>query len=428
MHPNDPRLKSFIEVAAKSHFPIQNLAFGVFSTDAKPEPRVGVAIGDQILDLAVLEESSVLTADPTGSPVFNRPSLNGFIALGRPIWREMRTCISELLRHDNPRLRDDQGLRARALIPMGGARLHLPVEIGGYTDFYSSREHATNVGMMFRDPKNALLPNWLHLPVGYNGRASSVVVSGTPIRRPNGQTKAPNAELPSFGPSAKLDIELETAFIVGEGNELGEPIAIGDAERHIFGMVLMNDWSARDIQQWEYVPLGPFNAKTFATSISPWVVMLDALEPFRVAGPAQDPEPLPYLRQSGKASVDLHLEVALRPEGTPLVTTICHTNFRHMYWSMAQQLAHHTVSGCNTRVGDLMGSGTVSGAEPDSFGSLLELTWNGERPLALKGGGERRFLEDGDDVIITGWCQGDGYRVGFGEVTGRVLPSHPVQA
>jgi len=423
MHPNDPSLKSFVEVAADSHFPIQNLPFGVFSTDADPAPRVGVAIGDQIVDLAVLEEAGLLTAGPTGSRVFIQPSLNTFIALGEDVWRETRASISELLRHGNPRLRDDQDLRARALVPMKGARLHLPVEIGGYTDFYSSKEHATNVGMMFRDPKNALLPNWLHLPVGYNGRASSVVVSGTPVRRPNGQTKAPTAEQPSFGPSRKLDIELETAFIVGEGNALGEPIAVGEAERHIFGMVLMNDWSARDIQQWEYVPLGPFNSKIFATSISPWVVTLDALEPFRVEGPTQDPEPLPYLRHGAKASVDLHLEVGLQPEGTAETTTICRTNYRHMYWSMAQQLAHHTVSGCNTRVGDLMGSGTISGPEPDSFGSLLELTWNGQKPLALTSGGERSFLEDGDDVIITGWCQGDGYRVGFGSVTGRVTPA-----
>jgi fumarylacetoacetase len=423
MHPNDLSLKSFVEVAPDCHFPIQNLPFGVFSTDADPAPRVGVAIGDLILDLAVLEDSGLLTADPTGSRVFNQPSLNAFIALGQAIWRETRACISDLLRHDNPRLREDLGLRAQALVPIEDARLHLPVEIGGYTDFYSSKEHATNVGMMFRDPKNALLPNWLHLPVGYNGRASSVVVSGTPVRRPNGQTKAPNAENPSFGPSRKLDIELETAFIVGEGNALGEPIPAGEAEQHIFGMVLMNDWSARDIQQWEYVPLGPFNSKIFATSISPWVVTLDALEPFRVEGPAQDPEPLPYLRQDGKASVDLHLEVALLPEDAAEATTISRTNFRHMYWSMAQQLAHHTVSGCNTRTGDLMGSGTISGPEPDSFGSLLELTWNGQKPLALSGGGERSFLEDGDDVIITGWCQGDGYRVGFGEVTGRVTPS-----
>jgi fumarylacetoacetase len=423
MHPNDPSLKSFVEVVADSHFPIQNLPFGVFSTDGDPAPRVGVAIGALILDLAVLEDTGLLTAAPTGSRVFNQSSLNAFIALGQVIWRQTRSSISELLRHDSPRLRDDQDLRARALVPMTEATLHLPVEIGGYTDFYSSKEHATNVGMMFRDPKNALLPNWLHLPVGYNGRASSVVVSGTPVRRPSGQTKAPTAEQPSFGPSRKLDIELETAFIVGEGNALGEPIVVGDAERHIFGMVLMNDWSARDIQQWEYVPLGPFNSKGFATSISPWVVTMDALEPFRVEGPAQDPEPLPYLRQDGKASIDLHLEVSLQPEGTAEATTICRTNFKHMYWSMAQQLAHHTVSGCNMRVGDLLGSGTISGPEPDSFGSLLELTWNGQKPLAVAGGSERSFLEDGDDVIITGWCQGDGYRVGFGSVTGQITPA-----
>lgn len=423
MHPNDPSLKSFVEVAPDSHFPIQNLPFGVFSSDAGQAPRVGVAIGDRILDLAVLEEAGLLPADPTGGRVFARSSLNAFIALGRDSWRQVRERVSELLRHDSPTLRDDPALRARALVPMAGVRLHLPVEVGDYTDFYSSKEHATNVGSMFRDPKNALLPNWLHLPVGYNGRASSVVVSGTPVRRPNGQTKASTAEQPSFGPSRKLDIELETAFIVGRGNELGEPIPVGEAERHIFGMVLMNDWSARDIQQWEYVPLGPFNAKSFATSISPWVVTLDSLEPFRVPGPPQDPEPLPYLRQVEKASVDLRLEVALRPDGSSDATTVCRTNFRHLYWSMAQQLAHHTVSGCNTRVGDLMGSGTISGPEPDSLGSLLELTWNGRNPLTLTGGGERSFLEDGDEATITGWCQGDGYRVGFGEVTGRVAPA-----
>src|SRR5690349_274269 len=422
MHPNDPSLKSFVAVAPDSHFPIQNLPFGVFSTDADPTLRVGVAIGDLILDLAVLEDTGLLTADPTGSRVFNRPSLNAFIALGQAIWRETRASISELLRHDSPRLRDDQDLRARALVPMAGATLHLPVEIGGYTDFYSSREHATNVGMMFRDPKNALLPNWLHLPVGYNGRASSVVVSGTPVRRPNGQIKPPNAESPSFGPSAKLDIELETAFIVGEGNALGEPIPVSDAEWHIFGLVLLNDWSARDIQQWEYVPLGPFNAKSFATSISPWIVPLDALEAFRVAGPAQQPEPLPYLVQRGAHAFDIALEVALiTARGAP--TTVCRTNARHLYWSMAQQLAHHTVSGCNTRTGDLMASGTISGPTPDSWGSLLELAWNGQRPLALEGGATRSFLEDGDEVVMSGWCQGDDYRVGFGEVRGLILPA-----
>jgi fumarylacetoacetase len=305
---------------------------------------------------------------------------------------------------------------------MQDVRLHLPLQVTGYTDFYSSKEHATNVGTMFRDPANALLPNWLHLPVGYNGRASSVVVSGTDIRRPLGQVKPPTAAAPSLAACAKLDFELETAFIVGVDTALGEAVSVANAEDMMFGMVLLNDWSARDIQQWEYVPLGPFNAKTFATSISPWIVTMDALTPFRVAGPVQDPTPLPYLQQSGARSVDIALEVSLQPQSVSEATTICRTNYRAMYWSMAQQLAHHTVSGCNLRVGDVMGSGTISGSTPDSYGSLLELSWNGQKPLTLKDGVTQRcFLEDGDTVTMRGWCQGPGYRIGFGAVTGRVL-------
>ena len=375
-------LRSFVEIAADSQFPIQNLPYGIFETQGDTRPHAGVAIGDCVLDLAVLEEAGLLVVAPAGERVFNRAQLNAFIALGRPAWKAARSRIGDLLRHDLAELRDDAALRARALVPMREARMRLPVAIGGYTDFYSSKEHATNVGSMFRDPKNALLPNWLHVPIAYNGRASSVVVSGTPIRRPRGQLKAPDAERPVFGASRRLDFELETAFIVGEGNALGEPIAIAEAEHHIFGLVLMNDWSARDIQQWEYVPLGPFNSKTFGTSISPWIVTLAALEPFRVAGPAQDPSPLPYLAQSGDHAFDIHLELSLRPRGGE-ATTICRTNFKHLYWSMAQQLTHHTVSGCNTRVGDLMGSGTISGQTEDSRGSLLELAWNGQRPLSL---------------------------------------------
>ena len=302
--------------------------------------------------------------------------------------------------------------------------MHMPIQVSGYTDFYSSREHATNVGMMFRDPANALLPNWLHLPVGYNGRASSVVVSGTEIRRPMGQVKAPNDEAPRYAACAKLDFELEMAFIVGAESALGQPIKIEHAQEFMFGMVLLNDWSARDIQQWEYVPLGPFNAKTFATSISPWVVTMDALEPFFVEGPKQEPQPLPYLQQSGAQSVDIALEVSLQPQAASQATTISRSNFKTMYWSMAQQLAHHTVSGCNVNVGDVMGSGTVSGSTPDSYGSLLELSWNGQRPLQLEDGkSTRSFLEDGDEVTIRGWCQGKGYRVGFGEVKGRISPA-----
>lgn len=420
----DPQRKSWIDSAndAACDFPIQNLPFGVFSTAQQTHARVGVAIGDQVVDLAALHDAGLLGLPAVAREnVFARAALNDFIALGRDAWRSVRVQLSSLLAKDTAALRDDAALRARAFVKLADAKLHLPVEIPGYTDFYSSKEHATNVGSMFRDPKNALLPNWSEMPIGYNGRASSVVVSGTPVRRPNGQLKLPDQDRPVFGACRKLDIELETGFIVGRGNALGEPIACEDAEAHIFGMVLLNDWSARDIQQWEYVPLGPFNAKTFATTISPWIVTLDALEPFRVAQPVQEPQPLEYLRHAGNHAFDIALEVLLRPDGADEATTISRTNFRHMYWTMAQQLAHHTVAGCNTRVGDLMGSGTISGPTEDSFGSLLELTWNGKNPLALKSGGTRAFIEDGDELTLAGWCQGDGYRVGFGACVGRIL-------
>lgn len=420
VHPNDPTLRSFVPVAADSDFPIQNLPFGIFSTAANSAPRAGVAIGDMVLDLSVLQQAGLL--QEVGEQVWSQTTLNAFIARGKESWRACRQTISTLLRHDNPRLRDDAALRARALMPMHSVTLHLPVQVTGYTDFYSSKEHATNVGMMFRDPANALLPNWLHLPVGYNGRASSVVVSGTAIHRPMGQLKPPGTEQPIFAACAKLDFELETAFIVGADTALGERVSVARAEELMFGMVLLNDWSARDIQQWEYVPLGPFNAKTFATSISPWIVTMEALAPFRVAGPEQVPPPLPYLQQSGARGVDIALEVRLQPAAATEATTICRTNYRGMYWSMAQQLAHHTVSGCNLRVGDLMGSGTISGTTPDAYGSLLELSWNGQRPLTLADGSTRRsFIEDGDTVTLCGWCQGPGYRIGFGEVSGVVL-------
>ncbi|KWE61052.1 fumarylacetoacetase [Burkholderia ubonensis] len=421
----DPARKSWVEAAndPACDFPIQNLPFGIFSDAKHTARRAGVALGDQIVDLAALAHAGLVTLPAGAGDVFAQPTLNAFIALGRDAWRSVRVQLSDLFARDTARLRDDAALRAQALVPQRDATLHLPVDIPGYTDFYSSKEHATNVGSMFRDPKNALLPNWSEMPIGYNGRASSVVVSGTPVRRPNGQLKLPDQERPVFGACRKLDIELETGFIVGKGNALGEPIACEDAEAHIFGMVLLNDWSARDIQQWEYVPLGPFNAKTFATTISPWIVTLDALEPFRTAQPEQTPLPLPYLRHAGKHAFDIALEVTMRAEGAAEATTICRTNFKHMYWTMAQQLAHHTVSGCNTRVGDLMGSGTISGPTKDSFGSLLELTWNGKEPVALTGGGSRAFIEDGDELTLAGWCQGDGYRVGFGACVGTILPA-----
>ena len=418
MNPNDPKLRSFVTVARDSHFPIQNLPYGVFVTPANYTPRIGVAIGDYVLDLAAVEQAGLLDVLP-GERLFNRPTLNPLIERGTDAWRRAREAISELLRQENARLRDDARLRARALVPQSAARMLMPLTIPGYTDFYSSKEHATNVGSLFRDPAHALLPNWLYVPIAYNGRASSIVVSGTPVLRPNGQKKRPDAPQPAFGPCEKLDFELEMAFVVGVGNALGEPIPVASAPSHVFGMVLMNDWSARDLQQWEYIPLGPFNSKTFATSISPWVVTMDALEPFRVDGPVQDPPTLPYLATSGPQAYDIYLEAAVAPAGHP-ATTICRTNFRTLYWSIAQQLAHHTVSGCNTRVGDLMGSGTISGSAPDSYGSLLELTRNGTRPLTLAGG-VRRFLEDDDEVILTGYAQARDYRVGFGEVKGRVV-------
>jgi fumarylacetoacetase len=423
--PNDPSLRSWVDTAnlAGSDFPIQNLPFGIFSTPQLRTPRAGVAIGDQVLDLSVLESVGLLT--PAAHRVFDQTTLNDFIALGKNTWQRVREQVSLLLRADEAHLRDNASLRARALIPLQQVTMHLPVKVGGYTDFYSSKEHATNVGSMFRDPANALLPNWLHLPVGYNGRASSVVVSGTDIRRPVGQVKPPTADVPSFARCTKLDFELETAFIVGADTALGEPVSVDRAESLIFGMVLLNDWSARDIQQWEYVPLGPFNAKSFATSISPWIVTMGALEPFRVPGPVQDPPPLPYLAQSGARSFNISLSVDLQPQEAREATTICRTNYRAMYWSMAQQLAHHTVSGCNVSVGDLMASGTISGSTPDSCGSLLELAWNGQRPLTLADGKtQRSFLEDGDLVTMRGWCQGDTYRIGFGAVQGRVLAAN----
>ncbi len=410
--------QSFIVVAENSDFPLQNLPYGVFQPQGE-HARVGVAIGTEVLDLAALEAAGLL---PTGAQnVFGQTSLNAFIALGRPVWQQVRARLQQLLSADCAELRDNAALRAQAFYPQASVSMLLPIEVPGYTDFYSSKEHAYNVGCMFRDPKNALMQNWSELPVGYNGRASSVVVSGTDLVRPSGQIKLPNEERPVFSACRKLDFELETGFIVGKATALGEPIAIEEAENHIFGMVLLNDWSARDIQQWEYVPLGPFNSKTFGTSISPWVVTLEALEPFRCASPVQEPQPLPYLRENTANNYDIHLQVAIAADGSE--TVISNTNFKYMYWSMMQQLTHHSIAGCNVRVGDLMGSGTISGPEKDSRGSLLELTWNTTEPLTLANGEQRGFLEDGDTLIMRGHCQKDGLRIGFGEVRGTVLPA-----
>jgi fumarylacetoacetase len=419
-HPNDPTLRSFISVDPASDFPIQNLPYGVFSTSASPKPRVGVAIGYRILDLAVLESEGLIDLAPAWE-VFAQASLNPFMEMGPKVWSRTRARISELLRHDNPELRDNDELRTRALVLMADARLLLPVTVAGYTDFYSSKEHATNVGVMFRGKDNALQPNWLHMPIGYNGRASTVVVSGTKVRRPCGQLKPPGADVPNFGPCRRLDFELEMGVVVGQPSAMGEMLTEAQAEQMIFGFVILNDWSARDIQQWEYVPLGPFQAKAFATSISPWIVTREALEPFRLQGPVQDPVPLPYLRQTQPNNYDLQLDVALRAASMNEAAGICRTNFKYMYWSSVQQLVHHASSGCAMNVGDLLGSGTISGPEQDQRGSLLEISWNGTEPAELPDGVKRTFLEDGDSLVMRGWCQGDGYRVGFGEVEGTIL-------
>jgi fumarylacetoacetase len=418
MHPNDPSLRSFVDVAPRSDFPIQNLPYGVFSTAAEPSPRIGVAIGEYVLDLALLQNEGLFDL-PAG--VFAQASINAFMALGPAVWSRTRARISELLRHDHAELRDNAALRARALVPRDHVTLHLPLEVKGFTDFYSSKEHASNVGTMFRDKSNPLLPNWLHIPIGYNGRASTVVVSGTKIRRPRGQLKPPSAELPSFGPCKRLDFELEMGVVIGQSSPMGEMLTEAQAEAMIFGFTLLNDWSARDIQQWEYVPLGPFQAKAFATSISPWIVTREALAPFRVQGPAQDPAPLPYLQQQGANNYDLALEVGLRTAAMNADARICATNFKYMYWSSVQQLVHHASSGCAMSVGDLLGSGTISGPDKDSRGSLLEISWNGAEPFDLPGGETRSFLEDGDSLTMRGWCEGDGYRVGFGEVEGTIV-------
>ncbi len=416
---NDPKRTSWVEVASDSDFSIQNLPFGIFST-ADLSPRVGVAIGTQVLDLSALADLGYLTFTDAGA--LNQSSLNSLMASGKKGMRELRNRISDILESDNAELRDNDDDRHRSLIAMDKVTMHLPVRVGDYTDFYSSRDHATNVGKMFRDPENALLPNWLHIPVGYHGRASSIIPSGTPIHRPKGQTRPNPEEPPVYGPSRLLDFELEMAFITFDGKPLGQSISTSEADDHIFGMVVFNDWSARDIQKWEYVPLGPFLGKSFASSISPWVVTLDALEPFRVAGESQSPAVLPYLEFSGNKNIDINLSVTIQPENAE-GHVVSQSNYKFMYWNMCQQLAHHAVNGCNIRCGDMMASGTISGPTEDSYGSMLEISWRGTKPVSMPDGSERKFINDHDTVIMRGHAEKDGIRVGFGEVSTKVLPT-----
>ena len=418
---NDPNRKSWLHVSENSDFPIQNIPFGVFITK-DDVVTIGTRIGDFAIDMGALQQLGYFEGIELTDDMFMQDTLNDFISDGKKTWRLVRNRLAEIFDAVNPQLRDNEAHKEVVIFNVNDIEMQLPVLIGDYTDFYSSKEHATNVGKMFRDPDNALLPNWRHIPVGYHGRSSTIVPSGIPIHRPMGQT-LPNGETqPVFGPSRTVDFELETAFITTDANIMGENIPVGETEDYIFGMVLLNDWSARDIQKWEYVPLGPFLAKNFASSISPWIVTLDALEPFRVASPVQEPAPLPYLQQTGDHAFDINLEVLIAPENAE-ATSVSKSNFKYMYWTMSQQLAHHTINGCRVNSGDMMGSGTISGPTEDSFGSMLELTWGGKNPIKMNDGSERKFINDGDTVIMKGYCQNNNVRIGFGEVSSKLLPA-----
>ncbi|XP_014473574.1 PREDICTED: fumarylacetoacetase isoform X2 [Dinoponera quadriceps] len=418
-------MKSFINYSPDCDFPIENLPYGIFSTKEKPEKTIGVAIGDEILNLSAIANYFDGPLLKEKQDVFRRDCLNDFMSLGRPAWLEARSKLQELLSASNQTLQNAE-IRSKVLVAQKDAVMHLPAKIGDYTDFYSSINHATNVGIMFRSKENALMPNWKYLPVGYHGRASSVVVSGTPIRRPCGQTLPVEGAAPVFGPCRLMDFELEVAFFIGgPSTNLGDTVSASNAYDHIFGIVLMNDWSARDIQKWEYVPLGPFDSKNLGTTISPWIVTMEALEPFKVPNTVQDPIPFPYLQHSESCNFDVKLEVNIKPS-SGVITTVCRSNYKYMYWTPRQQLAHHTVTGCNINPGDLMASGTISGETSDSFGSMLELCWKGTKNVPLKDGTTRKFLQDGDEVIIRGYCVGDGYRIGFGSCAGKLLPARTI--
>lgn len=420
---NNPRRQSWVDIPKNSDFPIQNLPFGILSRNGGIK-KVGVAIGEYAVDLSALYDFGYFDLNEYAHHHFENDYLNDLLSLGKEKVRALRERISLLLSTESDELKTNTKLD-QILFKVSDLDMHIPVRIGDYTDFYSSEDHARNVGIMFRDPENALLPNWKHIPVGYHGRSSSIIPSGVSIHRPKGQTLPKDADKPVFGPSKLLDFELEMAFITFPGKELGESISTAEAEDYIFGMVIMNDWSARDIQKWEYVPLGPFLAKSFASSISTWVVTLDALEPFKTNGPKQDPEVLSYLEYSGQHHYDINLEVMIQPERSE-PTTVSQSNYKHMYWNMVQQLAHHTVNGCNINGGDMMASGTISGPTPNSYGSMLEISWQGTKPIKLSDGSERKFIQDNDTVIMKGYCQNKEVRIGFGAVSTKVLPSKQV--
>ncbi len=418
---NDPKRKTWLDTSPETDFPIQNIPFGVFLT-RDDIITIGTRIGDYAIDLGALHQLGYFKGIELTDDIFLQDTLNDFISDGRKTWRLVRNRIADIFDKENPKLRDNKEHRKHILFTLDEVEMQLPVQVGDYTDFYSSKEHATNVGTMFRGKENALMPNWLHIPVGYHGRSSSIIPSGINARRPWGQTMPDGATEPVFGPSKLVDFELEMAFITTDANVLGEPIPVNEAEEYIFGLVLFNDWSARDIQKWEYVPLGPFLAKNFASSISPWIVTLDALQPFKVEGPKPEMEQLPYLQYKGKKSYDINLEVYICPDNGE-ENKISTSNFKYMYWNMSQQLAHHTINGCNVNSGDMMGSGTISGPTPDSYGSMLELTWRGEKPIKLSDGTERKFINDNDTVILKGFCENENVRIGFGECRTKILPA-----
>lgn len=407
-----------MSIPAHSDFTLQNLPFGIFTARGFTK-RVGVAIGDQIVDLDALQQNGLLDHPALPQGIFRNEVLNPYMAMGRSVWSYVRHRLTELLSQGNSEMSSISG---DFLLAQADATMHMPVRVGDYTDFYSSKEHATNVGIMFRGKENALMPNWTHMPVAYHGRSSSIEVSGTPVRRPWGQLLPAGEETPTVGPSKLLDMEVEMAFLVGKENALGQPVPVKEAEEHIFGMLLFNDWSARDIQKWEYVPLGPFLGKNFASTVSPWVVPMDALKPFRVASPVHEREPLPYLQGNDNRSYDIHIEAFLAPKDGEEVR-ICQTNHKYLYWTLEQQLAHHTLNGCNLKIGDMCASGTISGPTQDSFGSLMELTWKGENPITLADGSQRKFLQDGDRLVLRAYAEKDGVRVGFGEVSSEILPA-----
>ena len=415
-------MKSFVNYDSTSDFSIHNIPFGV-AVFNQEYIACCTRIGDQVIDLATLYDYGFFDEiEGINENVFEAYTLNEYIELGKPVTNAVRLKIQEILLEDSKLAVDDKTLE-ECFFSIDDVKMMMPVHVPNYTDFYSSIEHATNVGKMFRGEENALLPNWKHIPVGYHGRASSIVVSGTDIIRPKGQMKPADLDAPIFGPCKQLDFELEMAFIVNQHTEMGESISTTQAEDAIFGMVLFNDWSARDIQSWEYVPLGPFLGKNFGSSVSPWVVTLEALEPFRTTSPTQEPKVLDYLQFEGNKNFDIQLEVYLQPENGDQ-NLISESNYKFMYWNMAQQLAHHTINGCNVEVGDMYASGTISGSDPKSFGSMLELSWRGTNPLTLKNGEERKFIEDNDTIIMKGFGEKDGIRVGFGEVSGKILPAN----